>query len=454
MGLVLQSRLLNALDNSVVASHDWIDIGDPTSSYDFTGLSAGNYTVQIRYTAGGKHVIGSVVSSDLNYELIEPASISISSAAVSTAISCNSLSDGTVSAVASGGTGSLIYNLLVSTTSGGTFNAATATDGDADGSYTGLGKGFYKVSVTDAEGCASVESLEVEVVEPASILISSAAVSTAISCNSLIDGTVSAVASGGTGSLIYNLLVSTTSGGTFNAATATDGDADGSYTGLGKGFYKVSVTDAEGCASVESLEVEVVEPASILISSAAVSTAISCNSLIDGTVSAVASGGTGSLIYNLLISVTSGGLFNNATSTDGDLDGSYTGLEKGFYKVSVTDAEGCASVESSEVEVVEPTTLTISLSADNNPICEGEEVVITATAGGGIGSYSYEFYRNNILVVSDANFTISGNQLTSGIFANNDKIQVKVTDDNNCEKTSLEINMIVNNKPNPGPITF
>ena len=188
------------------------------------------------------------------------------------AITCNGLTDGTVSVSATGGTGALTYNLLESTTSGGTFGASANTSGDANGNYTGLGAGFYKVSITDANGCGPIESGEVEVTEPAALSISSAAAATAISCNGLTDGTVSVSATGGTGALTYNLLESTTSGGTFGASTNTSGDANGNYTGLAAGFYKVSITDANGCGPIESGEVtEVTEPAALSISSAACS---------------------------------------------------------------------------------------------------------------------------------------------------------------------------------------
>ena len=70
--------------------------------------------------------------------------MSISSAAAATAISCNGLTDGTVSVSATGGTGALTYNLLESATSGGTFSASANTSGDANGNYTGLGLVFIK----------------------------------------------------------------------------------------------------------------------------------------------------------------------------------------------------------------------------------------------------------------------------------------------------------------------
>ena len=84
-----------------------------------------------------------------------------------------------------------------------------------------------------------------------------------LACNGLTDGTVSVSATGGTGALTYNLLESATSGGAFSASANTSGDANGNYTGLAAGFYKVSITDANGCGPIESGEVEVTEPATL-----------------------------------------------------------------------------------------------------------------------------------------------------------------------------------------------
>ncbi|MFD1294964.1 hypothetical protein ACFQ5N_14060, partial [Lutibacter holmesii] len=136
--------------------------------------------------------------------------------------------------------------------------------------------------------------------------------------------------------------------------------------------------DTESCGPIESGVVEVTEPTAISISSAAVAGAISCNGLTDGTVTVSGTGGSGSLVYNLLRSDTYLGVFSNATATDGDTDGSYSGLTKGFYKVSISNANNCGPVESNIVEVLEPSIPTVNnVTSDSKE--EGVSLVHTVT---------------------------------------------------------------------------
>ncbi|MFA9372429.1 MAG: ice-binding family protein [Labilibaculum antarcticum] len=95
-----------------------------------------------------------------------------------------------------------------------------------------------------------------------------------------------------------------------------------------------------------------------------------------------------------------------------------------------------------------------SITVDNSPICEGETVKITALIGGVEAPYSFEFYLNNTAIGIDASYTIVGDELTSSLFNNNDKIKIKVRDDNACEKISSEIIIKVSPKPHPIGIFF
>ncbi|WP_282015825.1 HYR domain-containing protein [Marinifilum flexuosum] len=152
------------------------------------------------------------------------------------------------------------------------------------------------------------------------------------------------------------------------------------------------------------------------------------------------------------------------TITAGGGDGAYTyskdgtnyqgsnvfSLRSGTHTLYVKDGDGC--VAQTNITINEPTVLDVNIAADNNTICEGEPVVVTATVSGGVAAYTYEFYLNGTQLTSDANYTISGNQLTSSAFANGDEITVKVIDNNSCEKTSDKVIMVVNELPNTSEI--
>ncbi len=104
----------------------------------------------------------------------------------------------------------------------------------------------------DTDFFSSAATITIAAVPTVNILASGA------TCQSGNDGTVTASASGGTSPYSYNLLYSANSSGPYSNHSATDGDSDGSYTGLGAGFYEVEVTDDNGCSSTSS-EIEVVD---------------------------------------------------------------------------------------------------------------------------------------------------------------------------------------------------
>ncbi|MFB0904567.1 MAG: SprB repeat-containing protein, partial [Nonlabens sp.] len=100
----------------------------------------------------------------------------------STNIKCNGVNDGKVTATKTGGVGTITYDLLFSTTLNGTYTSTSLpTNGDANGIYTGLGVGFYKVVVSEANGCSDTSSA-VEITQPAAIAVATST-KTDASCN-------------------------------------------------------------------------------------------------------------------------------------------------------------------------------------------------------------------------------------------------------------------------------
>ena len=321
--------------------------------------------------------------SKFNLIIAEPAAITIDSEA-STDITCNGANDGTVTVTASGGTGALIYTLNPGAISNGT------------GSFTNLSANTYTVSVTDANGCGPEVSSNLIIAEPAAISIDSEA-STDITCNGANDGTVTVSASGGTGALIYTLNPGAISNGT------------GSFTNLSANSYTVSVTDANGCGPEVSSNLIIAEPAAISIDSEA-STDITCNGANDGTVTVSASGGTGALIYTL-----NPGAISNGT-------GSFTNLSANSYTVSVTDANGCGPVASSNLIIAEPAAISIDSEASTDITCNGaNDGTVTVTASGGTGALIYTLNPGAISNGTGSFTNLSANSYT-----------VSVTDANGC----------------------
>ncbi|MFH1321739.1 MAG: hypothetical protein ABII90_13955, partial [Bacteroidota bacterium] len=127
----------------------------PNTTGDFSGLIAGSYDVMVR-DANLCTQTGSTLTIN------EPTQVTIDSEA-STDITCNSLTDGTITLTASGGTGTLEFSI----NGGSTYPNTT-------GIFTGLSAGSYDVMVRDANLCTQAGSTLI-IIDPTSVTIDSEA---------------------------------------------------------------------------------------------------------------------------------------------------------------------------------------------------------------------------------------------------------------------------------------
>ena len=334
--------------------------GDTTQNA--INLCAGTYGVTVTDSAGCS-VIDSVTINNL---------IIISIITDTIGISCNGLCDGQATANPSGGTTPYQYSWNTVPVQ----NTQTAT---------GLCPGNYTVTVTDTNGCASSQSVDMPV-DP-SVLVPNGAF-TNVSCNGDCDGTVSSSPTGGTPPYTIVWSVPDTNN-------------------LCPGTYTVTVTDANSCSQTDTLVVN--EPDSITANP--VVSHVDCNANCNGSITLNASGGTGSLTYLWA--------HDNSTNPNVSL------LCAGNYSVTVTDSTGCSQVYNFTIN--EPSILTATpLSTDVTCFgdCDGTASVLV---GGGTTPYTY--------------FWSPGGEVTDSIFnlcAGN--YQVTVRDSNNC---TLNQNVVV-----------
>jgi len=266
----------------------------PTST--FAGLSAGTYIVTVMDDSGNSVLTEAVTIS-------EPAAV-----ALNAAVSLN-----TITATASGGTGTLEYSL-----DGQTYQT--------DGFFGGLSNGDYTVTVRDANGCTATTTVTVAV---------SPLVLTGLSINGEI------LCAGQT----VSVLVSVT-GGVPPYAFSLDGGVyqpDSLFENIGGGAHEVLVRDAAGTV-VSSQSFVFVEPDPITAAALVVAR----------TVTVAATGGTSPYQYAL----------NGGTPQDAN---AFSGLPNGAYTVIVTDANGCTEAVEFEVNYVD---LAVN-TAVTNPACAG-----------------------------------------------------------------------------------
>ncbi len=342
----------------------------------FTGLTAGDYTVEVT----DDNLCGPVVSSTLTVS--SPPAITIDTVTPAD-VTCNGGADGQIEVVASGGTGVLTYTLQPSAVSNTT------------GIFTGLATGTYTVEVTDENNCGPVVSADIDINEPAGVVIDNVA-STDVTCSGDTDGTITVTASGGVSPYTFTLLPDNISNST------------GSFTGLAEGDYTVEILEANGCGPVTTGTVTIAAPTAILVD-APITTDVSCLGATDGTLTVTASGGTGTLTYTIQPLAIS-----NTTGVFGT-------LAAGDYTVEVTDENGC-SVTSAIGTVGEPAGISIdNISVTDAGCPAGTDGEITVTASGGTGTLTYTLQP---LAISNTTGVFSG--LAAGTYS------VDITDANNC----------------------
>lgn len=247
-----------------------------------------------------------------------------------------------------------------------------------------LPDGFYDVDITDANGCTYGSSAKGDSIYTYSTTnITYNVSSTVASCT---NGTAT-VANISGGASPYSILWS-------NSATSA------TINNLVKGYYSVTVTDAQGCAEARGVFIQ--QSKQIGVNTTPTPTTCTQN---DGAIIAFGSGGKNPYTYQ----------WNNSVTTQ-----SQTGLSSGYYRVRVTDADGCIGDGGGYVTSSTPINVTYSTTASS---CTTPNGSATLAITGGATPYSVQWYTSPAQ---------SGTTL-SNVAAGN--YSFKVTDANGCIRT-------------------
>ncbi|MDC0249416.1 T9SS type A sorting domain-containing protein [Flavobacteriales bacterium] len=219
--------------------------------------------------------------------------------------------------------------------------------------FTTISSGNHSIDISDINGC-SISQL-VSLSNPDSIFTQ--ATSTNTDCFGGNNGTVSInIISGGTAT--YNF--SNNNGITYQSSNT--------FNNLSAGNYAFLISDINGCLG--SALIDVIEPPELTSITTVID--VSCYGECDGSVMAIASGGTPPYSYQ----------WTNGTSN----------LCAGFYNVAITDTNGCINTNSAIVNEPNPLLLNIWIDGNN----------IVATSG----FSSYQWYNNNNIPISGASNSI------------------------------------------------
>lgn len=304
-------------------SYSW---SNGQTSASISGLTAGNYTLTVSDAAG------CTISQSATLNAATGISVTVNA----TNPTCFGASNGTATAVVSGGGAPFSYS----------WNTGQNTN-----SIGGLGAGVFTVTVTNATGCSA--SASATLIQPAGM---SLAVSTTEASCGTPSGTAAVVVSGGQAPYSFNWNTSPVQ------TTASVG-------GLDAGTYVITVTDGNGCVEQANAVVNSLNGPTL---STNITQQIACFGSATGAIQASATGGMAPYFY---------------TWSSGQNTPSVSALTAGSYTVTVADASGCTA--SQVLTLTEPAALTATVSTTPISCNGGSNGSVTINVSGGTAPYTY-----------------------------------------------------------------
>ncbi|MCI5056129.1 MAG: gliding motility-associated C-terminal domain-containing protein, partial [Flavobacteriales bacterium] len=357
--------------------------GTPAYFYSWSHSSTLSSNIATGLWAGLYHI---TVTDDNGCILVDSITVSEPSAmTLTTTISdvlCNGGSSGQATVNVGGGTSGYNYQWPVSAA-----NQTTAT-------ATGLSVGVYVVTVTDANGCLATDTAVIS--EPAALSATYSA--TDVLCFGGNSGTATIVISGGFSPYQYTWPASAG-----NQTTQT-------ASGLTAGTYMVLFSDSNNCG--DSIQVVITEPTPLTLNMS--SPSMEGCGLSNGQALGSASGGLAPYSYQW-----------NTGSTDSLI----TGLQGGWYVLTVLDSNGCAHVDSVQVLIDYSVGGPISSITTTDPNCHGiNDATASSVPSGGIAPYEH--------VWSNGDTTANIDSLSPGVY------YVTITDNYGCYSLdTIQINV-------------
>ncbi len=343
-----------------------------------SGLMPGSYTYTV--TDANSCVKTQTLS------ITEPSAI-VTTSAVTNAL-CNG-GTGSATVTATGGTGAYTY---------------LASNGATVSVQSGLMAGTYNYTVTDANACEQTQILSIT--EPTAINLSASANNATICAGA--SSTLTANATGGTGTLTYTWV----SGPTSNVNTVTP---------TATAVYTVDVTDANNCAASSTVEVTVNALPTISVNSGAICAGQSFTMVP-----------TGATTYT----------YSNGTDV-------VTPAANDSYTVTGTDANGCVSATGA-VSTVTVNALPVLTAATNNTLlCVGQTATLSVS---GATTYTWNTTENtaSIAVSPTVQTTYTVNGTDANGCSNNTTVTQDVSACTGIETLTNDASINVYPNPNNG----
>ncbi len=306
---------------------------------------------------------------------IEPGNAFTATATGSTDVSCNGLSDGTITFEVENFDATAGFEYSVD---GGTTYINSTTSPVTTAAVFGAGTQTILIRRSDDTSCDT--SISRDINEP-SILTSDGNVTTELTCD--VNATITANATGGVGPYFYQLQDAVTNNpiAGYDFATNTTNTV---FNNLIAGSYEVVVRDRNGTGNCPAISLPI-NISAVTNPSFTVTPTVCYSGNSDGEIVVVASGGNGE--YQFKINDADGNPWlspNPATPNTY----TFTNLSNGTYTIDVQDSNGCDAPQAININI--NPALSISASAQNITAC-GTATNVDITASGGDGNLVFAY---------------------------------------------------------------
>lgn len=312
------------------------------SSGVFANLAAGAYTVAAKSAAG---CIGSTQVTVGTNNPCAGVTVAITTTQVNPG---TGLSNGSITASATGGTG-FTYSL-----NSGAFQSS--------GTFSGLATGNYTITAKSSNGCIGTTTVALGATNPC-VGVTVAVTTTQVDPGTgLSNGSITSSATGGTG-FTYSL-----NNGTYQAS--------GTFSNLAAGTYTITAKNSNGCLGTKQVTLTATNPCtntSIVITAAIVNTVPCVTPANNGSITVTATGSTG-FTYNI-----NGGTYQTSNA--------FASLNAGNYLLGVKDANGCTQTKSVTIVATTPGPLFAQMRTLITTSCSGGGCHMN---GGSAAGYNFD----------------------------------------------------------------
>jgi large repetitive protein len=304
---------------------------------------------------------------------------------------CYNTDSGTLTATGIGGTGSYSY-MWYKDGKSTSVTTPTYSPGILDSTSV-----FYCAITSGSCGTVNTNMKTITVLADLTANISGG---TSNICFNTAPGSLTATGSGGSGSYTYLWYKDGISTG-ITTQTYAPGNISSTST-----FYCAVTSGSCGTVSTSTKTITVLSDLTANISGG---TSPICYNSAPGTLAATGSGGTGSYSYLWYKDGISTGVTTQAYMP-GNLSSTST-----FY--CAISSGSCGTVSTSIITITVLADLTANISGGTSPVCYNTAPgILTATGGGGSGSYSYLWYKDGIPTDITTQTYTPGNLISTSIF--------------------------------------